>query len=305
MPKDSTRNTPGLGNTPTSPASTEKTKEKKKREKETCKYRWTFNNYTPELVEKLKNTLNTLGFWIFGYENCPTTGTPHLQGYIRLKSKKTWSSLVNHIGIKQVSIRECDKSEEANINYCIKDGKWESNFYKAPPKIKIINELRPFQKSLETIILNEVNEGKIHWVYDKVGQNGKTDFLRYMNVTHKVPFAYGGKCADIMNLIYNSKDYFLKSDKAAMIFNFGRDTDPNKISYKSLEQASDGAIFNSKFEAGCFVCNKPHIVVLSNCLPVLNKMTSSRWLIYSINENKELIHYNIYEDDTDVKNQCI
>jgi len=58
-----------------------------------------------------------------------------------------------------------------------------------------------------------------------------------------------------------------------------------------METISDGAISNTKFEAGCFVMNKPHIFVFANCLPVFKEMTSERWIIKTI-KNMELIDYS-------------
>lgn len=230
--------------------------------------------------------------YFYGRETCPSTGRKHLQGFCHLKKPMRISELTS-LGC---NLRPCKGSEEQNINYCSKDGDIVNYGFDIKPKIKIINELRPFQKSLEKILTGDVVEGRINWVYDKLGQIGKTDLLRYMFVTHKVPFAYGGKCSDIMNLVYNNKDYFLSTDKGGMIFNFARDTKMKEVSYRALEQVSDGAIFNSKFEAGCFVCNKPNVVVLSNGLPLMEKLTGSRWKIWEIDDGFNLVEY-FDEDD--------
>jgi len=74
-----------------------------------------------------------------------------------------------------------------------------------------------------------------------------------------------------------------------MIYNLPRETEPLKVSYKSMEQISDGAISNNKFEAGCFVCNPPHILVLANCEPIYERLTEGRIIIYTIDDNLNLI----------------
>lgn len=219
-------------------------------------------------------------------------GTKHIQGYINTKKQYRWNELKKCLD-NRIHFEPAVKPENNNAIYCSKDGDYvQVGLDKYIPRtIKIIQNLRPFQKTLEDYILNNEACGKIMWVYDKVGQLGKTEFLRYMFVKHKIPFSYGGKCSDIINLIFNNKDYFLSSDKPAVIYNFGRDTDNMKISYKSMEQISDGCISNTKFEAGCFVCNKVNVLVLANCKPYLSALTGSRWLIKKIGDDLELCDY--------------
>jgi len=55
--------------------------------------RWTFtfNNYTEEDIKVLKYFNHT--YIIFGKEVAPTTGTPHLQGYLEIKHGRCWKSL--------------------------------------------------------------------------------------------------------------------------------------------------------------------------------------------------------------------
>jgi len=47
---------------------------------------WTLNNYTEEEVKFIQESVNNpklgIQFIIFGKEIAPTTGTPHLQGYL-------------------------------------------------------------------------------------------------------------------------------------------------------------------------------------------------------------------------------
>ena len=229
--------------------------------------------------------------FIVGREICPTTNKKHLQGWGKLKKKKRFSSVQKIL--KGIHIEKSISNEEDNERYCSKGGDYFK--FGFPPEIKIITSLRPFQQSLLNIILGPVMENKVIWIYDPIGQLGKTEFLRYCFVKYNIPFTFGGKCSDIINLVFNCKEYLLNTDKACFIYNLGRADDLDKVSYKSMEQISDGCISNNKFETGCFVCNKPHIVVLANGLPKLSCLTSSRWLIYTIT-NYELIPYTMSND---------
>lgn len=260
------------------------------------KNRWcfTFNNYSDDEHRIMVQWCNifTKAF-IIGKE-VGEKGTPHLQGYFNLKKQMRFTELKKVLSPK-IHLESCKGNEEDNYNYCSKSNDYIQQgldkYIKKVITIKTINTLRPFQEDLKNYILNNDANGKILWVYDPEGQLGKTEFLRYMFVNHKIPFSYGGKCADIINLVFNNKSYFLESEKPAIIYNFGRDTENDKISYKSMEQVADGCISNTKFEAGCFVCNKINVVVLANCLPIYSKMTGSRWITKTITNTFQLVDY--------------
>jgi|UniRef100_UPI0040488E17 hypothetical protein len=257
---------------------------------------FTFNNYSDEIIQKFQSSIKEkckLGFF---NKEVGKSGTPHLQGYIEFLKK----SRPLKIFPDGAHWSKAKGNKDANFKYCSKDamdtGMSFIYGYKIKPVIKVIKELRPFQKDIEDILLGPVNDGKIIWVYDEEGQLGKTELLRYLYVKYQMPFTYGGKASDIVNLVFNHKDYLLDNDKAVMIYNFGRDVDNDKISYKSMEQISDGCISNNKFETGCFICNKPHVLVLANCLPKMSAMTSSRWIIKTINKDSlTLEDYNGYD----------
>lgn len=92
-------------------------------------YMFTYNNYTEEGEEKVKKWLtDNCKYAVFGHEVAPTTGTPHLQGYLSLQKKKTIKSLQKifkklDIGL---AIKNADGSATSNRKYCSKDGNfWE------------------------------------------------------------------------------------------------------------------------------------------------------------------------------------
>lgn len=253
---------------------------------------FTFNNYTDESIQRFQQIIKQkcrLGFF---NKEVGESGTPHLQGYIEFKTKGRPMCIFP----KGAHWTKAKGNQDQNFKYCSKecheDGMTFSYGFKPIVDVDIIDELRPFQITLKEMLLGPVNKGKVIWVYDPKGQLGKTEFLRYMYVKHGMPFSYGGKASDIVNLVFNHKDYLMRTNRAVMIYNFGRDTDPEKISYKSMEQIADGCISNTKFETGCFVCCKPHVLVLANCLPKETALTSDRWMLKTINNEMELVDYS-------------
>lgn len=270
---------------------------------------WHFvlNNYTEKdysnIIQKFSSkALSKIETWIVGKEIGEQNGIPHLQGYCRGSDKFRWTELKF---TERVQFIAPDGSMIQNLSYCAKDGKYETNYVGIIPKyakkktikpIKIITDLLPFQSEIEEIIKGPVNEGKIIWFHDSKGQIGKTQLVRYLNVKYGIPFAYGGKCSDIINIAFNNKKYLECEESPCFIFNLPRTTDKHKISYNSMEQISDGAIANTKFEGNCFVFNQPHVIVFANCLPDYDSLTLSRWLIYKIKDN-HIEKFTIPEDD--------
>jgi len=87
-------------------------------------WRFTLNNYRQEDFEHL-DELNHQGhfkYLIYGKEICPTTGTPHLQGFLQLKKKQRFTGLKKLLGSKY-HLDPADYPELA-AEYCKKDGEY-------------------------------------------------------------------------------------------------------------------------------------------------------------------------------------
>lgn len=89
------------------------------------KWVFTWNNYTEEDINKL----NAFGpkyckFLIYGFENAPTTGTKHLQGYIHLLKRLSLYQLKTLLG-PIPAFYMAKKNDLANYRYCSKS----NNFY--------------------------------------------------------------------------------------------------------------------------------------------------------------------------------
>jgi len=85
--------------------------------------RWCFtlNNYTAEDEAKIQS--KDIPFVIYGRERAPTTGTPHLQGYLELADRgKTLSATKKMLGLQTVHLIIARGTAEENINYCSKGG---------------------------------------------------------------------------------------------------------------------------------------------------------------------------------------
>lgn len=249
---------------------------------------FTLNNYTEdEIVSILSYFRENCIKYIFETE-VGECGTPHLQGYIELKEKARWTEFKLS---KRISWRVMSKksSEGYNIEYCSKDFRkglpvriWKSDNIHIPRPLKIISSLRPWQSSLENILMDEADDRKIIWVWENVGKVGKSAFCKYM--CHKYDALYGteGKKSDLINIVYN---YVLNKELIHFILDVPRENG-NNISYKSLEEIKNGMICNTKYETGVKLINSPHIIVFANEPPIKSKMSADRWEIYKIVDNE-------------------
>lgn len=86
------------------------------------KYCFTLNNYTEEDELRIKLFFEEkAAYAIYGREVAPTTGTPHLQGYVHLKSKMRFNAFKTAIG-ETAHIETAKGSDQQNFEYCSKSG---------------------------------------------------------------------------------------------------------------------------------------------------------------------------------------
>ena len=84
-------------------------------------FSFTINNYTPEIEDLLQKRE---GFVVYGYEEAPTTGTKHLQGYmetdIRVYTRSLGKLYKGHFEVAKGSCYQ-------NFKYCTKSGRYWTN----------------------------------------------------------------------------------------------------------------------------------------------------------------------------------
>lgn len=261
------------------------TKSPKKQANKAKNWFFTFNNYTAddilEIVPVFKDKCEK---YIFEKE-IGECGTPHLQGYIQLKEKARPTELNLN---KKIHWEVAKGTEQENIVYCSKDYRgdktkeiYKSDNIKIPKPLKIIKDLRPWQVKIENFIKEEPDDRKIIWVYDIIGNNGKSALSRYLINKYDALYITEGKKNDIINIVYNKA---LDNTVDIVILDVPR-ANGNNISYKSIEEIKNGIICNCKYETGNILINPPHIIIFSNSMPELDKFSLDRWEVYEIKNN--------------------
>ena len=200
----------------------------------------TLNNYTNEDIGSIVLCFNNkCKFAIIGKE-VGDSGTPHLQGYCEFKTKSRPKGLLT----ERIHWEKAKGNRDANVEYCSKDGDIEFSLG-MPKPVKIINELYEWQSAIERLALEEPDDRTIHWYWEAKGNVGKSAFIKYMIVKHKVLFCCGGKYSDIMNLVFNQD----MNECSCVIFDIPR-ANKGHISYSALESIKNGMVCNTKYETG-------------------------------------------------------
>lgn len=249
---------------------------------------WTLNNYTEEELAQMK---------VFCEKNCdkygytkeiaPTTGTPHLQGFWSFKNarykkslEKTWP---------RVSMRRCEGSEVQNKNYIIKTLSSEieqKNLLNNQDLIKIemMEEYKnitwkPWQQHILNIIKEGGSNRTINWVYDPIGNNGKTFLRRYICLTNEAILADGKK----ENIFYAFKVKCIDENKRVNIcvMDIPRQNE-RFVNYGTIEAILDRHLYSGKYEGGEIWLPKMTVIIFSNFYPDLSECTKDRWNIIDV-----------------------
>lgn len=262
-----------IGNTNQSP---QQPKKAKKQPVQRLIWFFTFNNYCIEQIEIIESRFRQICSKYVFQEEEGSNGTRHLQGNIWLKKKMRYSEFK----LPKEMHWEGTRNEDAALGYCMKDDTRVGEIYKwgFPKEIKIIDELKDWQREIELKFLEEPDDRTINWYWEDVGNVGKSVFTKYMVVKHKCCFCDGGKKADLVNLIFNTN----MDECRAIIFDIPR-ANAGNVSYSTLEAIKNGLVCNTKYETGVKAFNPPHVFVFANAPPSdESKLSEDRWNIVNI-----------------------
>lgn len=92
---------------------------------QSCSWCFTIPNYTDGTLQSLRALSGSgcVAYLVFGREVAPTTGTPHLQGYVRFNTRKRFACVRRLL--PQCHLTSARGSPQQNRDYCCKDGDYE------------------------------------------------------------------------------------------------------------------------------------------------------------------------------------
>lgn len=235
---------------------------------------FTWNNWVEAERCLLHRILEKECEWFVYQEEKGESQTTHLQGTIKLKSKKRltalkkWHSAIHWEETKHVvsSIEYCSKEETRN-------GKQWLYGIDVPQPIKV-HEPRGWQLSVMDILNQEPDDRTIHWFWEPNGNVGKSQLCKYL-VVKRDAVMLTGKSNDMFHQLSKLKNPVL------VLVDVPR-TSVEYINYGAIEQIKNGLIFSGKYEGAQLVFNSPHVIVFANIPPDYSAMSADRWKVYDI-----------------------
>lgn len=228
---------------------------------------FTWNNYPADAREILSSKSSKYKRIVCQCEIAPTTGTPHVQGYIEFKEKVRPMSVFPDITIRW---KKC-YSIEGGSNYCLKDDTRDPDGWelciprrKAPLRLMKPEQFTDWMKEIHDLILVDNDDYRtMLWFWEEVGGVGKTEFIKYMAATYgdDVVVCRTAKSSDILTCA---------TDEARMyLFDFPRDAEVGFSPWNAIEQIKDGFVTDGKLKktARRLIFNRPYVIIFANWPP--------------------------------------
>ncbi len=244
----------------------------------------TWNNF-PENWKELIPTCGCIDY-ACQLEKAGTTGKEHVQFAIKFKEAKYLATMKKLFDGAHL---EPAKNWIAAKQYCMKeDTRIEAGPICSPPRFKCKDplcgkELRPMQEEIINICKSPREDRLIHWFYDPVGNAGKTTLAKHL-ILHNDKIIYlVGKSADMK---YGVMEWLEKNELEVVLIDLTRSVEAF-VSYQGIEEIKNGIFYNTKYECRMVLYDNPHVIILANFLPEMEKLSADRWVIHQVSEESD------------------
>ncbi len=242
-------------------------------------YNWAFtlNNWTEKehsaLISHFKDDE-----YLIAKEVGSKTETPHLHGYIHLRIRKRFQSMLNAIGDKRIHWERVNNVKKY-LEYIQKEGDFVTNM-RLPRPIIYPDFKKPWQLDILELIKTQPNDRTLHWYWESIGNVGKTVFAKYLcDKLHGVIIP--PKRSDAWHFIAKLLNDGILVD--LLIIDIPRH-DLDFVNYGALEKIKDGFFASGKYKTASCIFQCPHVIVFANSPPDEYKMSADRWKTIQITE---------------------
>lgn len=276
------------------PAKKQKTKNQEDKVQEYPAKYWVFTwfNYPDDWEDYFIERQDRVDKYYVGYEIAPTTGNPHLQGWLRfIKDKERFTSL----RLPSMWHEAMGGTERHNILYCSKEKVAASyNVVLREAKKMMELDLYPWEELAVSILDGPIDNRSIYWFWSKKGDMGKTMFCKWYNERHNDTIIVEGKGDNIKNAVLT----FYKKHKCRprVIFWDLPRRDKEYMNYGALEKMKNMYFYSGKYEGGQI--NEPpgHVMVFANSPPDHHQLSLDRWKEYEIRDKEAILQTNEFLD---------
>ena len=236
--------------------------------------------------------------WVFQAEECPSTGTPHFQCYIKLITKlrpKTLGKLLNDLGMNGASCRRSSGAGRiALMTYAMKEesrvaGPWADRplfflTYKGHDLQCMRNPL-PFQRQIMDMILAPPDDRSIVWIHDEIGNTGKSKlckFLCFSKQAYIIPFGTAQQIKTSVIMMGRHRCFLVDVPRTT-----GRDESLSEA-FSCIESLKNGMVQSSMYgKHQQLFMEPPHVICFSNEYPCKYLVSLDRWAIYDVDPTED------------------
>ena len=147
--------------------------------------------------------------------------------------------------------------------------------------------MQPWMKAIMDRLAEPTTFRSIVWIWQSVGNTGKTYFAKYLHYFHGAILT-GGKGEDMKHAIARWRQ-ITGHYPVTIIIDLARSDTINADGYRTIEQLKNAIFFSGKYQS-CMVASvqPPNMMVFANVPPKRQNMSLDRWNIFRI-ENSELV----------------
>lgn len=243
---------------------------------------FTWNNYSEYVIALLLRTFRLLAAGFVFQEEIGESGTPHLQGYVSFATKTRPSTFLKDYWTS--AHWSPTRGIRDSIRYCSDVGKrkvggrcWHEGVV-IPRSVEIIpfDEMYAWQKELIRFVLSPPSSRQLFWIWDPIGNVGKTAVTRYLALKH-LAIIGAGKASDLKYMVAS---FFHKHGGVppVVICDIPR-SNMQYVSYAGIEKVKDATFGSTKYESVTVVCPYFHVVCFANQPPDFGVMSADRWRV--------------------------
>lgn len=140
-----------------------------------------------------------------------------------------------------------------------------------------VDTLRDWQQALYDLLSLPPNDRNIIWIYDYVGNAGKSLFIRYYMYKHI------GDCIQLSGRVTDMQ--YTYNGERVVFFDISR-TQAEHMDhlYDFAEQLKNGIFHSSKYQGQMKVFNPPHVVFFANSKPEIQKWSQDRCILVTLSD---------------------
>lgn len=205
---------------------------------------------------------------------CMKDGDYWEHGSLRLQGQRTDLESLRKDVLDGASLGDIARNHTSAFLRYSRGIKEMHNMVKVENERKLLEEeykdanLRPWQAAAVTL-LDAQDRRKVLWIYEDVGNTGKSWLGKWLIINRNAYYITGGKHGDIQHGHQGEK---------VVVFDFSR-TMAEKVPYQVIENFKNGVFFSGKYESGMRICKGIKVVCFANYLPDLFKLSLDRWQI--------------------------